>query len=495
MKSKQSLNYYAIVMILVCILFILPHHLLAQEGEMPITTSSKEALKLFIEAREKFMNGESDAAADLFEKAIEKDADFALAYLFSAYCKRSLELREQDLEKAVSLVDKVSDGEKAFILFVKAWDEDGKDDRETEQKYLDQLLKLAPSDKWILHIAGNYYSNTIKDYDKAFHYFNKVIELDKNYAAIYNDMGFAYMAMEDYEEAEKTFQTYIKMLPDRPNPYNSYASLLRRLGRIDEAIENYNIAFEKDNRFVDAIRKAGHLYCLKGDYKAARENYQKVYSSAPTSILKISSLYWQAVTNIYENNLDEILKLYKEYQAIAEQEKLSDYRIWSYSDLGDIYTELDNPTEAMKYYKKAIDLIEKVELQDAVKETFVLNSLGWQAKALIAQNELEKAKEVLKKFEQKVTAKEDVAEEKNLNEVRARLAMAEGNDDTALEFLSKANESNPKVIYSMAVIHEKKGDKEKASELFEKLKNWTDNSIWLAFVRNKAGEKLIQSTK
>ncbi len=73
--------------------------------------------------------------------------------------------------------------------------------------------------------------------------------------------------------------------------------------------------------------------------------------------------------------------------------------------------------------------------------------------------------------------------------------MAEGKDDAALEFLSKANESNPMVIYYQAVIYEKKGDQEKASELFEKLNNWTDNSIWLAFVRNKAGEKLIQPPK
>ena len=144
-----------------------------------------------------------------------------------------------------------------------------------------------------------------------------------------------------------------------------------------------------ENEFV------GHLFCLRGDYITAREYYKKIYEEAPTSILQIDALYWQAITYIYENKIDEILKLYKEYQATAEQENLSDYRIWSYADLGDIYTELGNPTEGMKYYQKAIDLIEKVELQDAVKDGFVLNSFGWQAKVFIAQKELAKAKEVL----------------------------------------------------------------------------------------------------
>ena len=208
------------------------------------------------------------------------------------------------------------------------------------------------------------------------------------------------------------------------------------------------------------------------------------------------ALYWQAVTYIYENNMTEALKLYKEYQSIAEQEKqLSNYRIWAYANFGNIHTELGDPAEGMKYYKKAIDLIDKVELQKSEKETITFNSIQWQATALIAQGELDKAKEILKKYEQKVAAKEDEAKEKTLNIIRARLAMAEGNDDAALELLSKADASNPMIVYYQAVIYEKKGDQEKASELFEKLNNWTDNSIWLAFVRNKAGEKLIQPPK
>ena len=140
-------SVFGVIFIMLCFsLLFMPFNVLAQKGEMSITTSSKEALKLFVEAHEKFVNNESEAAAELFEKAIENDPDFAMAYLHLAFSKRSLELREQYFEKAVSLADKVSDGEKTFILFVKAWD---KEDRETQQKYLDQLLKLVPSDKWV----------------------------------------------------------------------------------------------------------------------------------------------------------------------------------------------------------------------------------------------------------------------------------------------------------------------------------------------------------
>jgi Tfp pilus assembly protein PilF len=67
--------------------------------------------------------------------------------------------------------------------------------------------------------------------------------------------------------------------------------------------------------------------------------------------------------------------------------------------------------------------------------------------------------------------------------------MAEGNDDTALELLSNADASNPMTAYYQAIIYEKKGDKAKASESYKKLEEWTDNSINLAFVRNKIKNK------
>ena len=67
--------------------------------------------------------------------------------------------------------------------------------------------------------------------------------------------------------------------------------------------------------------------------------------------------------------------------------------------------------------------------------------------------------------------------------------MAEGNNNAALELLSNADASNPMTVYYQAIIHEKKGDKAKASELYKKIEEWTDNSIDLAFVRNKMSNK------
>jgi len=93
---------------IICVLLISPQYMCSQKGEMTITTSSDEALKLFLDGRDKLDNIETAAAAPLFDKAIEKDPNFALAYLYRSQSGGGFKIFRKNLEKAVSLADKVS---------------------------------------------------------------------------------------------------------------------------------------------------------------------------------------------------------------------------------------------------------------------------------------------------------------------------------------------------------------------------------------------------
>jgi cytochrome c-type biogenesis protein CcmH/NrfG len=46
-------------------------------------------------------------------------------------------------------------------------------------------------------------------------------------------MGYAYSDKNDFNKAEEAFKKYISLLPDSPNPYDSYAELLLKNGRYD----------------------------------------------------------------------------------------------------------------------------------------------------------------------------------------------------------------------------------------------------------------------
>jgi tetratricopeptide (TPR) repeat protein len=121
------------------------------------------------------------------------------------------------MDKAVSLIDKVSDGEKNEILYYLAQTEDN---GQKQKEYLDQLLLSFPSDKRVHMMAGQYYYN-LKDYSTSLIHYNKVTELDKDFAPAYNRIGYCQSELNNYGEAEKAFLTYIKLVPGKANPYDS----------------------------------------------------------------------------------------------------------------------------------------------------------------------------------------------------------------------------------------------------------------------------------
>jgi len=55
-----------------------------------------------------------------FENALAKDNNFALAYYYHANANTTTKGFFEDLDKAVALVDKISEGEKLMILALQA---------------------------------------------------------------------------------------------------------------------------------------------------------------------------------------------------------------------------------------------------------------------------------------------------------------------------------------------------------------------------------------
>lgn len=487
MKSKHFLTKYMMVTTLFCTFFIMPLHLLAQKGEMPITTSSKEALKLFSAGVDKMENIERAAAVILFDQAIEKDPEFALAYLYRAHAGGGSKVFHQNLDKAVSLIDKVTEGEKYFIWY---WKAQADDDGVKQKEYLEQLLKLFPSDKRIQRYAGNYYHYNVADYKTALQYYKEAIALDKNYAAIYNYMGYAQALSGDYDAAEKSFKTYINLLPDRPNPYDSYAELLLKLGKYNESIEQYKKAFQKDTLFTTALTGVGDNYVFKKDYETARKYYQKVFDKAPNINSKFGALFSKTTSYVHEGRIEDALKTLDEYRALADKENLAYNKILSYAYKGYIVTELGNAKEGMRHYQQGIDLLNEVELPESSKEYFKVASMMWRAHFLMENNNLDGAKDEIKKCKEKLESRQIPDEIKALNGMAARLEIKKGNYDKALEFFAKSDTKSPLNMYYMAVTYDKKGEKDKASELFENLKNWNQNSLGFALVRKQAMEKI-----
>ena len=88
----------------------------AASGKVPITTKSEDARKEFLQGRDLSERLLAQDSVQHFDKAIALDPDFASAELARANNSPTAKEFFEHLNKAVSLADKASAGEKLFIL-------------------------------------------------------------------------------------------------------------------------------------------------------------------------------------------------------------------------------------------------------------------------------------------------------------------------------------------------------------------------------------------
>src|SRR4026207_2353695 len=87
----------------------------AKVKTVEITTSSEEARTLYVKARDLSEKLRATDAHALFEQAIAKDKDFALAYLGLANTSATTKEFFDALGKAVALADKATEGEQGQV--------------------------------------------------------------------------------------------------------------------------------------------------------------------------------------------------------------------------------------------------------------------------------------------------------------------------------------------------------------------------------------------
>ena len=62
-------------------------------------------------------------------------------------------------------------------------------------------------------------------------HYKKQTEIAPNFSPTYNILGYAYRQQGDFNGAEQAFKKYVDLIPNDPNPYDSYAELLLKMGR------------------------------------------------------------------------------------------------------------------------------------------------------------------------------------------------------------------------------------------------------------------------
>lgn len=472
-------------MFVALVLLLLPASA-AQGQDVPITTASDEARRLFLEGRERFDNIEFAAAAGIFDKALEKDPDFAIAHLYRAQSGGGATVTRKHLLRAVELADKASPGERTLILAVKA-NSDG--DRATYKKHLDELVKSFPNDARVLSMVGFFHQGD-GDLKTAIEWHEKATEAHPTYGPAYNALGYAHKVLGNYAEAEAAFKKYMEVAPNSPNPADSYAELLLKMGRFDESIRHYRMAYEKDPAFTGALGGIGFNHIHRGEFAKARESFEEQHRRSPQVNGKLTALANIVYSYLHEWDIPGALKAAERYRMFAEKENPPN-GVFANVMAGWINVESGNPQAARKHLDAARTLNESLSISPASKANNEVSMNTLEGYIFMRANDLPAAKRHVEKIRTMVEERNLPAEKRAFHLTLGDLEFELGNHAKALEHFDQGPQDNPWLMFSRAQTYERMGDKARAAEWYKKAAHWNWTGLPYALVRARAMKKAM----
>ena len=256
-----------------------------------ITTSSLEALKIFVLGREQIVNGRQFEAIPFYKKALELDPDFALAYTELAVVYRNTlqwKLAAEMTKKAYELRDAVSESEKLRITYYYHNFVQGELDKAIDTL---ELWRNTYPNFVVSYVSLSDSMERIGQSEKAVAFAREGIRIDPNYATIYMNLVESLVSLGRYDEAKDVCKTAFERNLD--GTYFHLFPLMIAFTEDDQA------AIQKDLRWF-AGRDDEHLAfdvqaraaAVKGQWRTAQDySRRSVDLATHTNALEVAGKY------------------------------------------------------------------------------------------------------------------------------------------------------------------------------------------------------------
>src|ERR1700676_4221414 len=175
---------------------------------------------------------------------------------------------------------------------------------------------MYPHDKHLLSLAGNWLMGENGN-DQAQRFFEKALTIDKNYPAALNDLAYVDARDRRFAKAFAAMDRYVALLPQEPNPQDSYGELRRMAGNFEGSVEHYRAALKIDPDFVTSQLGLGDTYALMGNQEQARIEYDKAIRFAQNEADRLSYGIQKAMTFVRDGKFAEADRLLQEIAQTA----------------------------------------------------------------------------------------------------------------------------------------------------------------------------------
>jgi serine/threonine protein kinase len=317
-----------------------------------ITTSSPEAYKYYSEGQKLEMRGDNRKAITLYEKAIDIDPEFALAYDAMAWSYFDLRYKakaHEFLQKAYELSDRLPDKERYIIQGQYFTHVENRDDKAME--LYSRLLQLYPDDEWGNTSLGSLYYG-LEQWDKAIEHYQINFENRVDSISSYLGLARSYEAKGLYIKARDVLDFYLNNFPDNPHIHHWIARNHFCQGEYDLALGEIEKAFVLNPVHYRNFMIKGHIHILEGDLTQAGQEYKKILEIEEKGPHQWGRS-WLGHQDLLEGKFVNATSQFEQGLEIAREIREKGSESGFYTRLAYTHLKSGNPQRALEESKKA----------------------------------------------------------------------------------------------------------------------------------------------
>jgi len=328
----------------------------ARVGAHP--TENVKAYDLYLQGRNTLRNGHTqDAykqASELFEQAIDKDPNFALAYTGRADSSLRMYFETKDsvwadkATLAAQQAERLSNNlPEVHLSLGSVYATTGKNTQAVAE--LKRALELAPNSDEAYRSLGDAYFSSGQS-EEGIAAYQKAVAANTYYWLNHTALGNAYFRLGDTAKALPEFQKVTEIASDNPMGYEGLGEIYLREGKWGEAIPQLQkaIAIAPD---ADTYSNLGTAYFWLKNYNQATAMYEKAVQMTPNDEQLQGNL---GDAYRWSGHSDQAASAYGKAISLAFQElQVNPRSAITMGDLGLLYAKKGDATNALQYTNQA----------------------------------------------------------------------------------------------------------------------------------------------
>ena len=214
------------------------------------------------------------------------------------------------------------------------------------QDYYQKVLEIDPNYAPAYNNLGTIFQQ-LDNNQKAIKSYKKTIEIDPNYAIAHYNLGVIFQKLKENQKAKDCYEKAIEINPNHTNAHNNLGVIFQELKENQKAKNCFEKAIEIDPDHANAHNSLGFIIAAQGEHQKAKSFFEKA--------IEINPNYSDA-----HYNLGFIFKGSGEYQKAKDcYEKAIEINpnyIDAHYNLGNLFLELGENQKAKDCYEKAIEI-------------------------------------------------------------------------------------------------------------------------------------------